>query len=257
MIDPVAFKVFGVPIMWYGVLIATGIIVAVVLSLREAKRIGEDEDNILDLLIWVLPAAIIGARTYYVLFQWGYYKDHLNEVLAIRNGGLAIHGGVIAAFLVGYIYVKKKKLNFFRLADIIAPGLILAQAIGRWGNFINQEAFGGVVTEEFISHFPGFIKNQMYIQGQYYHPTFLYESIWNLIVFSFLIFYRKKFKKKDGELIAVYAIGYSIGRFFIEGMRTDSLMFGPLRVAQLVSLILIILGTVLLWFKRKKEKVEI
>lgn len=256
MIDPVAFNIFGIPIMWYGILIATGIIIAVVLSLREAKRIGENEDNILDLLIWVLPAAIIGARLYYVIFEWSYYKNNLGEILAIRNGGLAIHGGVIAAFLVGYIFVKKKNLKFFRLADLVAPGLILAQAIGRWGNFINQEAFGGVVTENFISIFPTFIRNQMYINGQYYHPTFLYESVWNIMVFSFLIFYRKKLKKKDGELIAIYAIGYSIGRFFIEGMRTDSLMLGPLRIAQVVSLALIILGTVLLYLKRKKEKNE-
>jgi phosphatidylglycerol:prolipoprotein diacylglycerol transferase len=255
MIDPIAFSIFGIDIMWYGVLIATGIIVAVILSLREAKRVGEKEDNILDLLIWVLPAAIIGARTYYVLFELSYYKNNPSEIFAIRNGGLAIHGGVIAAFLVGYIFVKKKNLSFFKLADIVAPGLILAQAIGRWGNFINQEAFGGVVTENFISIFPSFIRKQMFIDGQYYHPTFLYESIWNLIIFAFLIFYRKKFKKKDGELIAIYAIGYSIGRFFIEGMRTDSLMLGPLRIAQVVSLILIVLGVILLYWKRKKETV--
>lgn len=254
MIDPVAFSIFGYEIMWYGILIASGIIIAVFLSMREAKRLGENEDDILDMLIWVLPAAIIGARAYYVIFEWNYYKNNPADILAIRNGGLAIHGGVIAAFLVGYIYVKKKNLKFLKLADIVAPGLVLAQAIGRWGNFVNQEAYGGPVSEAYISKFPGFIKNQMFIDGQYYHPTFLYESVWNVLVFAFLMFYRRKFKKADGEIIALYAIGYSVGRVFIEGMRTDSLMLGPIRVAQLVSLVLIVLGAILLYTRRKSVK---
>jgi phosphatidylglycerol---prolipoprotein diacylglyceryl transferase len=254
MINPTAFSIFGIEIKWYGILISIGIVIAVILSLREAKRVGESEDTILDLILWVLPAAIVGARLYYVIFQWKYYSQQPSEIIDIRGGGLAIHGGVIAAFIVGYIYVKRKNLNFFKLADIVAPGLILAQAIGRWGNFVNQEAYGGPVSKEYISVFPRFIQEQMYIGDQYYHPTFLYESVWNLLVFIFLIIYRRNFKKTDGEIIGLYAIGYSIGRFVIEGMRTDSLMLGPIRVAQLVSVGFIILGAVLILVKRKTVK---
>jgi phosphatidylglycerol---prolipoprotein diacylglyceryl transferase len=254
MINSTAFSIFEVEIKWYGILISIGIVMAMILSVREAKRVGESEDTIFDLVLCVLPAAIVGARLYYVLFQWKYYSQQPREIIDIRGGGLAIHGGVIAAFITGYIYVKRKNLNFFKLADIVAPGLILAQAIGRWGNFINQEAYGGPVSKEYISIFPKFIQQQMFIDGQYYHPTFLYESLWNLLVFLFLIIYRRKLKKAEGEIIALYAIGYSIGRFVIEGMRTDSLMLGPIRVAQLVSICLILLGAVLLLVRRKDAR---
>lgn len=252
MIDSTAFEVFGIGIKWYGLLIGSGMLLGVLLALKEAKVNGIKEDDIMDLVLWVLPAAIIGARAYYVLFEWKYYSSHLNEILSIRNGGLAIHGGVLAAFSVGYIFVKKRNLNFWKLADIVAPSLILGQAIGRWGNFINQEAHGGPVTEKFISVFPEFIQRQMYIEGSYYHPTFLYESIWNLLIFIFLIIYRRKLKRQDGELIALYFILYSIGRFFIEGLRTDSLMIGPLRTAQLISIVLILAGGFIFYIRRKK-----
>jgi phosphatidylglycerol:prolipoprotein diacylglycerol transferase len=250
--NPIAFSFFGIDIMWYGLLISLGIILGAVIAMREAKRVGYNPEIILDILLWTLPAAIIGARLYYVIFEWGYFKAHPMEILAIRNGGLAIHGGVIGAFLVGYVIVKRKGLNFLKLADIVAPSLILGQAIGRWGNFFNKEAYGGVVSEQFISRFPEFIQNQMYIGGSYYHPTFLYESIWNLMVFAILLFFRK-YKKDDGELIGLYLILYSIGRFFIEGLRTDSLMLGPLRIAQVVSLLLITVGLALIVFLRKRK----
>lgn len=254
--NPIAFSVFGLDIRWYGLLISVAMIVGVTLAIKESERIGLNSEIITDLFLWILPAAIIGARLYYVLFEWGYYREHYSEIFAIRNGGLAIHGGVIASLIVGYVFLKKKDINFWTVADIVAPSLILGQAIGRWGNFINQEAHGGMVSKEFISYFPTFIQKQMYIEGQYYHPTFLYESVSNFLIFAFLIFYRGKKKKKDGEIIALYAILYSIVRFFIEGLRTDSLMLGKLRIAQVVSLILLLIGTVIFCVRRTNSKVS-
>ncbi|MDF2840563.1 MAG: Prolipoprotein diacylglyceryl transferase [Clostridia bacterium] len=255
--NPIAFSIFGIDIMWYGILISLGIVLGAAIAMVEAKRVGYDSDIISDMLLWTLPAAILGARLYYVLFEWSYFKQHPGEILAIRNGGLAIHGGIIGAFVVGYFFVKVKKLSFFKLADIAAPSLILGQAIGRWGNFMNREAHGGVASEQFISYFPKFIQEQMNIGGVFYHPTFLYESVWNFVVFIALFSFRKH-KKNDGELIGLYLILYSIGRFFIEGLRTDSLMLGPLRIAQVVSLLLIALGLILIlflrWFKAKNKE---
>lgn len=252
--NPIAFSIFGIDIRWYGIFISFAMVLGVFLAMREAKRVGVDSEIIIDLFLWIMPAAIVGARLYYVLFEWSYYREHYSEIVAIRNGGLAIHGGVIASLIVGYIFVKKKNISFWKLADIVAPSLILGQAIGRWGNFMNQEAHGGPVSKEFISHFPEFIQKQMYIDGQYYHPTFLYESLSNFVIFVFLIFYRRKMKKSDGEIIALYGILYSIVRFFVEGLRTDSLMLGSLRIAQVVSLILLVLGVVFFYIRRTNEK---
>lgn len=251
--NSIAFSVFGIDIMWYGLIISFGIVLGAALAMLEAKRVGYHSEIIVDMLLWTLPAAIIGARIYYVIFEWSYFKVHPIEIIAIRNGGLAIHGGIIGAFIVGYIFVKSKKLSFLKLTDIVAPSLILGQAIGRWGNFFNQEAHGGVVSEQFISRFPNFIQNQMNIGGTYYHPTFLYESIWNLIVFIILFSFRKH-KKNDGELIGLYLVLYSIGRFFIEGLRTDSLMLGPLRIAQVISLLLVVVGLMLIIYLRRYNR---
>lgn len=249
----IAFSVFGIDVMWYGVIISIGVVLGTVIAMFEAKRVGYDQDIITDMLLWTLPAAILGARIYYVVFEWGYFKVHPAEILAIRNGGLAIHGGIIAAFIVGYIFVKRRKLSFLKLADIVAPSLILGQAIGRWGNFFNKEAHGGIVSLDFISHFPKFIQNQMNIGGVYYHPTFLYESIWDFIVFIILFSLRKR-KKYNGELIGFYLVLYSVGRFFVEGLRTDSLMLGPLRIAQVISLLLIAAGITLIAFISKSKR---
>lgn len=239
--NPIAFTILNIPIRWYGVLIALGMILGITITRYTCKLKGASFDKFIDLLILVLPMAIIGARLYYVLFELDYYKNNLIEIFNIREGGLAIHGGVILGVLTAAIYIKIKKLEFFKYADAAAPGLILGQAIGRWGNFFNQEAHGGPVSTEFIKRFPEFIQRGMLIDGQYYHPTFLYESLWNFLVFIVLILILKKFKK-DGLAAFSYIGLYSIGRFFIEGMRTDSLMLGGLRVAQLVSL-----GGILFW----------
>jgi len=240
-INPVAFSIFNIDIMWYGILIASGVLIGTLLALRESRRIGFRDEDLMDLLIVAIPAAIIGARLYYVIFQFDYYKNNLSEIINLRGGGLAIHGGIIAAVIVGAIYCKIRKVNFWQIADITAPSIILGQAIGRWGNFINQEAYGTTTD----------LPWGIMVNGQKVHPTFLYESLWNIVVFIFLLWYRRKGRKKDGEVFLLYTILYSIGRFFVEGLRTDSLMFGDFRVAQLISIIIILIMTGV-FIKRRK-----
>jgi len=241
LIDPVAVTIGPLQIRWYGIIMAVAFLLGIALAYRRAERNNVDPNHILNMVTLIIPAAIIGARLYYVLFTWENYRADPLEALAIWHGGLAIHGGIAGGLLAGLFYVRRHGLPAWKITDILAPSLILGQAIGRWGNFINQEAHGGPVTEEFINHFPLFIKKQMYIDGQYYHPAFLYESLWNLSVFLILT-WRWPRKKTDGEITLLYFILYSAGRFFIEAIRTDSLMLGPFRVAQLVSLALIVLG---------------
>lgn len=234
--NPVAFEIFGLTVRWYGILIATGMILGILLASVKCKYRDVNFDSFLDLVLIGIPVGIIGARIYYVVFAFNDYKNNLIQVFNIRGGGLAIHGGLIFALTAAWIYTRKKKLNLFKFADVAAPSIIIAQAMGRWGNFFNQEAHGGPVSYEFIKRFPYFIQNGMYIDGVYYHPTFLYESMWDLVVFFILLSILKR-SKKTGIVFFSYIGLYSIGRFFVEGLRTDSLMFGPLRVAQLVSLL--------------------
>ncbi len=254
MIDPVAFEIGTLDIRWYGIIISFALLLGTTLSIQEAKKQGIEEDFMLDLYIRIIPAAIIGARLYYVIFSWEYYKDNLFMIFSTRSGGIAIHGAVLGGFIMALIFIKKHNASFWKLADIIAPYLILGQAIGRWGNFINQEAHGGIVSKKFISIFPDFIEKQMYIHGNYYHPTFLYESIWNLLVFISLIVLRRKPYIIKGDIFSLYIISYSMARFFIEGMRTDSLMLGPIRIAQLVSVLLISIGVYLIYKRHTKRK---
>lgn len=239
--DKVAFEIFGISVAWYGIIIASAMLIGVMLLLKVGKKYGYKEDDLIDLAIVVLPMAIIFARIYYVAFEWDYYRANPDMILAFRNGGLAIHGGIIGGLLGGFIVCKVKKLNFGDLADLVSLPLILGQAIGRWGNYINQEAHGG----------PTDLPWGIMIDGVKYHPTFLYESIWNLGVFAVLIWTFKK-RKFYGENFIKYLVLYSIGRFFIEGLRTDSLMLGPLRIAQVFSLVAIILGTAFIVIARKK-----
>lgn len=239
----VAFTIFGIDVMWYGILIATGMIIAVAIAVRESKRVGIKEDDIIDLALYLIPLGIIGARIYYVLFSWDQYAANPMDVFNIREGGLAIHGGLIAGILTGIVFSKVKKIDFFKLADVVVLGVPLAQAIGRWGNFINKEAHGG----------PTNLPWGIMVDGQKVHPTFLYESIWDVLVFI-IIFSRRKNKKFDGQIIAEYMALYSLGRFFVEGLRTDSLMLGPIRMAQFISLIGIIAGVVLYIILSKRSK---
>lgn len=242
--DPVAFEIFGIPIRWYGIFIALAFLLGTVLALREAKRRGLNEEILIDLLLFIIPAALIGARLHYVIFRWDIYKNNPIEIINIRGGGLAIHGGIIAAVIVGYIFCRVRRVRFWELADIIAPSLVLGQAIGRWGNYTNQEAYGG----------PTDLPWGIMIDGIKVHPTFLYESIWNFTVFLFLVWYTRKKVKADGEVFLLYVMLYSLARFFIEGLRTDSLMFGGIRVAQLISLLAIVIGAILFYYQRRQMK---
>jgi len=234
--DPVAFSLFGIDIAWYGISIALGVVAALLLAQYTCKLVNINYDDMLTVFLITFPIAIVGARLYYVIFEFDQYRDSLMSIFNIRKGGLAIHGGIIAAVIVVAIYCNKKKINFFDIMDMAAPCIILAQGIGRWGNFFNQEAHGGPVTEAFISKFPQFIQKGMLIKGTYYHPTFLYESMWNVLVCLLLLYMLKKVSKK-GVIFFSYIGLYSVARFFIEGLRTDSLMLGSIRVAQLVSIV--------------------
>ncbi|MDR7870091.1 MAG: prolipoprotein diacylglyceryl transferase [Tissierellaceae bacterium] len=240
--NPVAFEIIGIPIRWYGIFIAFAFLIGTIIAIREAKRKGINEEIVIDLLLFAVPAALIGARIHYVIFSWDIYRDNPIEALNFRGGGLAIHGGIIGAVIVALIFCKVRKQNFWELADITAPSIILGQAIGRWGNYTNQEAFGG----------PTDLPWGIMINGTKVHPTFLYESIWNFLVFLFLLWYSRNKSKVDGEVFLLYIALYSFARFFIEGLRTDSLMWGPIRVAQLISVVSIIIAAIIFYRRRKQ-----
>lgn len=240
--NPVAFEIFNIEIRWYGILIASGVLIGTFIAMREARRKGIDEELLLDLLLFAVPAALLGARIYYVIFSWDLYRDNPIEALNFRGGGLAIHGAIIAAVIVAVVFSRKRKQNFWVFGDITAPSLILGQAIGRWGNYINGEAHGG----------PTDLPWGIMVNGVKVHPTFLYESIWNFFVFLFLLWYSRNKSKVDGEVFLLYLILYSVARLFIEGLRTDSLMWGPIRVAQLISIIGIIIPAAILYNKKKQ-----
>lgn len=251
--NPIAFYIFGISIRWYGILIATGMVIGIILAKYNCTYRKLNFDLLLDVIFISLPIGIIGARLYYVIFQFSEYKDNLVNVFNIRQGGLAIHGGIIFGAITAFIVAKRKKINFLNVVDVAAPSVIIAQALGRWGNFFNGEAHGGPVSYDFIKHFPGFIQKGMFISGAYYQPTFLYESMWDLLVFVILMIVLRK-NKKNGIVFFTYLGLYSIGRFFIEGLRTDSLMLGPIRVAQLVSLGGVAVWIVFLFIFMRKEK---
>ncbi|UYM81746.1 prolipoprotein diacylglyceryl transferase [Heyndrickxia coagulans] len=253
-LDPIAFHLGGFSVHWYGIIIGCGILLGLALAMREADRLSVDQNIIADLCIWAIPVSIICARIYYVLFEWKYYAQHTSEIIKIWNGGIAIHGALIGAVATAILFTRAKGVSFWKIGDIVAPSLILGQAIGRWGNFMNQEAHGRAVSRAFLEnlHLPDWIINQMYINGTYYQPTFLYESLWDLAGFVFLLLLRRRAAMHRGEIFLTYLIWYSIGRFFIEGLRTDSLMLtAHIRMAQVVSFILIVCALIL-WFYRRK-----
>lgn len=258
-IDPIAFSLGGLSVHWYGVIIASAVLLAIFLGTNESEKRGIKGDDIIDMMLWALPISIIGARIYYVIFEWRYYIQHPTEIIAIWNGGIAIYGGLIAGGLTVYWFTKKRGLPFWLVLDIAAPSVIIAQAIGRWGNFVNQEAHGEATTKAFLEglHIPDFIVNNMNIEGVYYQPTFLYESLWNVLGFILLlILRRRKNLLKRGEVALSYVLWYSFGRFFIEGLRTDSLMLAQtIRVSQLLSILLFV-GAILLWIYRRKKYPE-
>ena len=233
----------GFHITWYAVLILTGVIIAYILAQKTVKKWGYSSALLEDYVIPMMVLSILGARAYYVIFEWDFYSSHPDQILAIWNGGLAIYGGLIVGVLYSVYYFKKRNVSILRMFDAIMPGVMVAQAFGRWGNFMNQEAFGKIVDESYFDLFPGFIKDQMYIQGAYREPTFLYESMGNILGFLFIYFiFRKKFYRHRGDCGFMYCVWYGALRFFVEGLRTDSLMIGSLRVSQLVSIVIIGIG---------------
>ncbi|MDW3610297.1 prolipoprotein diacylglyceryl transferase [Enterococcus faecium] len=249
VLNPHVVEIGSVVIHWYGVIIAAGILAALQLSTKEAKKKGLEEDTVIDMALWEIPIGLLGARLYYVLFELGYYLQNPGQILAIY-GGLIAGGGTL------YWYAKKKGTSLALVLDILAPNVLLAQSIGRWGNFMNQEAHGGPVTRQFLEnlYLPEFIIEQMNMNGTYYHPTFLYESLWSLLGFVLIVTIRnRKQLLRQGEVALSYVLWYSVGRFFIEGMRTDSLWIGEwIRVSQALSLALFI-GAIVVWFIRRQD----
>ncbi|QJC50369.1 prolipoprotein diacylglyceryl transferase [Paenibacillus albicereus] len=241
LIDPIAFNLGPITVHWYGIILGLGALAGLLLAIREGKRFGLSSDFFMDILLLGVPSAIIAARAYFVLFKWDYYRENPGEIFAIWNGGIAIYGALIGAVISAMIYCRAKGYSFWRIADICAPSLLIGQIIGRWGNFVNQEAYGGPVTKRFLTgelHLPDWIVNQMYVEkdGLFHHPTFLYESLWNVLGIALIFVLRRRPWVRSGEVFFTYLIWYSIGRFFIEGLRTDSLAFnGPSWLASLMD----------------------
>ena len=241
--DPVAFTLFGMDIMWYGILIGTGFVLAIILCYKRAPKHGIQSDHILDFAIFLIPASIIGARAYYVIFSWENYVGDFWKILNIRNGGLAIHGGIIAGLIVGLLVCKYHKINFLEMADLVLPTVALAQAIGRWGNFFNSEAHGG----------PTDLPWAVWADGQYVHPTFLYESLWCFALFWFLLWLDKR-RAFPGQIACLYGMLYSLERCLVEQLRTDSLMIGSFKQAQILSFFVFVFCLALYIILRNKRK---
>ena len=252
----VAIDLGFIQIYWYSITMFLGVLFGIIVAYIEIKRKKIDTDKFSNMAFYAILFGFVGARLYYVLFNLDYYLSDPIEIIKVWNGGLAIHGGIIGAVLAMYIYCKKNKLNIYEMLDICAPAILIGQIIGRWGNFFNSEAHGGIVTREFLEglHLPTFIIDGMHIDGVYYHPTFLYESLLNLICFITLIILRKNKKIRLGVITGIYLMWYGIIRFFVESLRTDALMLGSLRMAQVISILLFIVGLVLVILSRKKER---
>lgn len=262
-------SVFGFGIAYYGITIAIAMIVGISIALHEAKRTGQNQDTYLDLLMLTMLTSVVGARIYYVIFSWSNYKDNLGEILNIRNGGLAIYGGIIAGVITVFVYSKITKMKFLQIADTVCMGLAAGQIIGRWGNFFNREAFGEYTNNLLAMQLPvsAVRKNEItsamwnhvvtiggveYIQV---HPTFLYEGLWNFMVLLFLFWFRKR-KKFEGELFFCYLAGYGVGRFWIESLRTDQLLLPGIHVpvSQMLSAVLVIVSLSVIICKRRKNR---
>lgn len=254
--DRVALDLGFIQIYWYSIFIFIAMIVACTIIYREAKRRGIDDDTLINMTFSTVIFGIIGARLYYVVFNYPYYLQHPLEILEIWNGGLAIHGGIIFGLTSISIYCKKHTINTLRMLDIIVVGLIIGQAIGRWGNFFNSEAYGAITSLEKLQSqgIPQFIIDGMYIMGDYRQPTFFYESVGCVFGFLTMLIIRWGKYLKRGNLTAFYLVWYGVLRFFIEGLRTDSLMIGPIKMAQVVSIIFIIIGITIFVINLRRNK---
>ena len=252
----VAIDLGFIEIYWYSITMFLGVLAGIIVAYIEIKRKKIDTNKFSNMAFYAVLFGFIGARIYYCLFNLDYYLSNPLEIIMVWHGGLAIHGGIIGAIIAILVYCKKNKLNFIEMLDICAPALIIGQVIGRWGNFFNSEAHGGIVTKSFLEslHLPKFIIDGMYINGNYYHPTFLYESLLNLICFIVLMILRKNKDIKIGVITGIYLIWYGIVRIFIEELRTDALMLGSLKMAQIISFVLIIVGLVLIISSSNRDK---
>ena len=247
---PASFTIFGHSVYFYGVLIGLGFLLGITFAAKRAKRFGLEEDDVYDVMIWAIPCAILGARLYYVLFQWDYYARHLDELFAVWNGGLAIYGGIIAGALTAYLVCRRKKIPFPAMLDCLCFGLLVGQIVGRWGNFMNREAFGAETTAFCRMGLTAPDGSTVYV-----HPTFLYESLWNLGVLLFLLWFEKSGRRRfDGHCVTLYFLLYGLGRLWIEGLRADSLYLGQtgIRVSQLLSLVLVLSAAAVLIVKHRQ-----
>ncbi|CAM3189499.1 prolipoprotein diacylglyceryl transferase [Lactiplantibacillus plajomi] len=240
-LNPIALKLGPIQVHWYGVIIASAVVIAVALAVQEGQRRGIRPDDIYDMILWALPFTLIAARLYYVAFQWPYYAANPGEIIRIWDGGIAIYGGLIGAAIVIILFCRSRFVPVWLMLDVAAPTVIMAQGIGRWGNFMNQEAFGRVTSLSFLQglRLPDWLIQQMHINGAYRQPTFLYESVWDILGFVLLMVTRHRGYYKQGDVFLTYVAWYSFGRFFVEGMRTDSLMlFNTIRISQALSVVL-------------------
>ena len=253
--NPIFLDLGIIQIYWYTVILFVAFLLGGTIALNKAKKEDIDNEFMINFFFYLIPIVIVGARLYYVLFNLDYYANNVIEILKVWEGGLAIHGGVIAGLIFTIFYTRRYNIKTLKLFDIMVVSLILGQAIGRWGNFMNSEAYGPITNLETLKnlHIPQFIIDGMYINGAYYHPTFFYESLWCFIGFIILLIIGK-LNKKTGILFSTYLIWYGIGRFLIESLRQDSLFLGNIKVAQLVSLIYIIVGLITLIRLRKERK---
>lgn len=256
---PVIFEAGPLTLRWYGLLIASAVLIGVTLSQYLAKLRNLNPDLIGDLAVWLVIAAIPCARLYYVAFEWEQYANNPASIFAIWRGGIAIHGAILGGIVAATIFARLNNVSVWQLADVVAPSLILGQAIGRWGNFFNSEAFGMPTDLPWKLYIPPANRPPQYLDYEYFHPTFLYESLWNVLIFIILLslFFwgmRHRRRLKPGTIALVYLIGYSSGRVWIEGLRTDSLMLGNIQIAQLVSLGAIALGVLgLFWLYGRRQ----
>lgn len=256
--NPVMISLGSLEIKWYSFLILFSAILGISLFLKEGKRFKFNKDFLFNLAFWTIIFGLIGARLYYVIFKWPLYSSNLRDIFKIWEGGLAIHGGIIFGLLTIIIYSRKYDTNFVKITDMATVPILLAQAIGRWGNFFNSEAYGSLTSYARLKELriPEWIIQGMKINGQYYHPTFLYESLWCLVGLLIILILRRSKYLKYGQLTSLYLIWYGVGRFFIENLRTDSLMLGGFKVAQVISITMIVIGVLATLILSRKGKFE-
>ena len=258
-IDPVAFNVLGFDVRWYSLCILAAVFIAYIVIMNESRRQRHKTEFMFNLMFWTIIMGIIGARLYYVAFRFSEYKDNLSEIYKIWNGGLAIHGGIIAGLITILVYCKKYKVSIMKTLDICAPAVLIAQGIGRWGNFFNSEAYGSITTYQTLEKMriiPSFVMDNMFINGEYRLPMFYFEFLACVIGFLLILFIRRRKYIKIGQVFSCYLIWYGFIRFFIEIFRSDSLMMGSLKVAQLASIGMIAVGIIIIIMKQKKPILE-